>query len=112
MPNYSYRCGVGHETDAVRPVSVDTIDCACGRTAVRVSVYRQAQWEPDAKLPYKDFAEASDMLASKQEEYERREGVSTPTPPLWRMAKSYAERLTRQGATSSRDVRSTVGRKR
>lgn len=35
MPRYDYRCGVGHVTEAVNPVSVDLIYCACGRAALR-----------------------------------------------------------------------------
>lgn len=35
MPRYDYRCGLGHVTEAVNPVSVDVIYCACGRAALR-----------------------------------------------------------------------------
>ena len=104
MPLYSFRCGVGHETDAIRPVSVDTLDCGCGRTAVRMSVYRQAQVQQVHKLPGKDFIEASDMLASRHEEFGKREGVETQPPPLWQMAKQRAQRLMKQGAPDSRSI--------
>jgi hypothetical protein len=104
MPNYTYRCREGHETDRIRQVDTNVIKCSCGKQAARVSVYRQAQVEFERKVNARDFLEASEMLASRHEEFEQREGVAASPPPLWRMAKQKASRLIAQGAPDSRSV--------
>ena len=107
MPNYGFRCKKGHTFDAVRPLGTDKTKCqSCSGIALKVTAFRSLGInEPIRKLPDRDFREASDMLASRAEEHEKREGVATSTPPLWRMANAYAQQLQKQGATSSKDVR-------
>lgn len=92
--------------DAVRPLGTERIRCSqCRRMAVRQSVYAQAIYRPDRKLPGRDFAEASEMLESHRAELEQREGQHVPSPALWLTAQARAKHLLSQGATSSADVR-------
>ena len=106
MPNYTYLCSEGHENDAIRPVGTESMDCPqCGGRAQKRSVYAQAQIERERKITEaKDFFEASDMLESKRQEFEKREGVLASPPPLYRMAKAKAQRLLAQGAPDSKSV--------
>lgn len=105
MPNYTYLCAEGHENDAIRPVGTESMDCPqCGGRAQKRSVYAQAIVERERKYHAGDFFEASDMLESKRQEFETREGVSAPPPPLYRMAKAKAQRLISQGAPDSKSV--------
>lgn len=105
MPNYSYVCTEGHENDAIRPVGTESMDCPqCGRRAQKRSVYAQAIVERERKIRAGDFFEATDMLESRRQEFEKAEGVTAPPPPLYDMAKRRANRLLKQGAPDSRSV--------
>lgn len=104
MPLYEYACPAGHVTELRRPVSASTQACSCGRPSVRKSVYRTQQIGVGRTLPGADFREASEMLADQAATFEQREGVAAKVPPLYRMAKAKADRMLRQGATSSADL--------
>lgn len=97
MPNFTYRCDRGHETDAVRRFSVASIPCRCGGEAKRLSVYATYKIERERKLPGKDFIEASEELADRQDTAERREGMKLPQANLWAMAQARANDMIRKG---------------
>lgn len=105
MPNYTFRCGNGHNTDALRPVGHPAIRCHCGRVAHRWSVYAVGIQEREITYSGGTFREATEMLDDQHRSAERSEGVSIQPPSLYRAARAKAERWMRQGAQSSRDVR-------
>ena len=94
MPIYEYRCGSGHVTELIRPVSSTSQRCSCGRVATRNSVYRTAISRPEERFAGRDFLEASAEIEDKRASLERREGVPVKAPDFYKQAVEKVKRIT------------------
>ena len=99
MPLYSFRCQRNHVQEALRPMNVDRVHCACGQPAYRVAANRVAIVGPevDTRNMYRRFTEASQEMDYSATKIESATGQSVATPPLWRMAKRRAQAMIAAG---------------
>ena len=66
MPCYLYVCPTGHETELLRPRTVEVVSCACGQAASRSQVNRIGvsgfadvpRDQKNYRQSYKEYAEA------------------------------------------------------
>ena len=88
MPNYTYRCNAGNETDRVRPLSAVTLECpVCAAPATRSAVNRIEVVGPtvDTRGMFRRYQEAAAELPAAQ------------TAGLYQAAKAKAAALTAAG---------------
>ena len=112
MPLYTYKCPDGHETDALKSVLINCIQCECGQGAQRLSVYRISHTgftpTPLDQRTYdiKPFQEASSEIAYKHERaVDASQNQNLAAPPLWKMAQAKAKKLDRLGVKDSADLK-------
>ena len=82
-PLYIYRCPAGHETELLRPRSVESNVCPCGADAERQAVYHfavvgQAAIPRDEKNYRQTYGEYREAVAEVVDGYER---VNKDRPP-------------------------------
>ena len=111
MPLYDYECPQDGVFEAWGHRDEDTMLCACGETAVRLSVYRVgvsgfARTPVDQRqVKIGAFQEAGAELEYQHSRQTNVDGSLKPEPPLWQTAKREAKRLQKLGVNDSLDVR-------
>lgn len=113
MPLFVFACESGHATERlVRDRELSHVSCpVCSEPARRESVYpfgvsgfaRTPVDQREVKVGA--FQEAGAELEYQHSRQTNVDGSETPSPPLWRMAKSEAKRLQKLGVKDSADLR-------
>ena len=110
MPLYDYSCPDHGVFEALGHRDEETLPCACGETAVRLSVYRVgvtgfARAPVDQReIKIGAFQEAGAELEYQHSRQTNVDGSLKSEPPLWQMAKREARRLQKLGVKDSLDV--------
>ena len=111
MPLYDFECPDCGVFEAFARRDEDTLACACGETAVRLSVYRVG-FTGFARTPIDQreikmgaFKEAGAELEYQHSRQTNIDGSLKPKPPLWQTAKREAKRLQKLGVKDSADLR-------
>lgn len=99
MPIYTYRCGCGQDTEAIRPMSVEALACSCGQQARRMGANRVAVIGPtaDTRNMYRRYIEASAEIDYTLTQHERNTGQPSPSLDLWTTAKQAAQGMVATG---------------
>lgn len=99
MPLYRFKCQRNHEIEALRPMSVDQVHCACGLPALRQGAYRVATLTPtvDMRGKFRLFQEASAEIDHAASAVEASTGQTVATPNIWHAAKESAKQMQQRG---------------
>lgn len=111
MPLYDYSCPACGDFEAWGRRDEETMECACGSEAIRLSVYRVGVTgfarTPVAQREIKigAFQEAGAEVEYQRSRQTNLDGSASTAPSLWKAAKQEAKRLQKLGVKDSADLR-------
>ena len=110
MPYYDYSCTTCGVFEQKGNRETETVECACGEQATRLSVYEIgfsgfAKPNRDQRqIKMGNFNEATAELEYQHSRQTNVDGSLRPEPPLWQMGKAEAKRLQKLGVKDSADL--------